>query len=200
MKRAVVVAAVMAFLPGTRAVAGEARSPDRRSELSEALAAMSAMIAAVARADAAGDADLAEAAPRLRELLRTGRAEEADVALLTRWIFHAKEHEVARGLIDALRSADLAVAGPQGERWNPAAKAMADLFASALRDAEVYRRRDTKDWPELKALVAAATPAIAASLREADPATREEMLRMVAAAVEALRAAEKAGGEAQPER
>jgi hypothetical protein len=161
---------------------------------------MSAMLDAAVRAGAAGQADPAEAAARLREMLRTGRAEKADVALLTRWIFHEKDDVVARGFIEALRAADLSSAGRQGERWNPVAKAMAGLLESALRDAEAYRRRDTKDWPELGALVGAAVPAIAASLRDADPATRDELARLLAAAAEAVRGAESGRAAPQPQR
>jgi hypothetical protein len=199
MKRAVVAAVVMTFLPVAWARAGEARAADRTSELSEALAAMRALIDVVARADAGSD-DLADAPARLREMLRSGRADESDVALVTRWIFQENEEVVARGLSDALRSADLAAAGPQGERWKPAAAAMTALFESALRDAAARRRPDRRDWPELNALVTAAAPAIAASLREADPATRAELQRLLAAAAAALRGAERDGLPAAPAR
>lgn len=189
MKHAVAVAVMMTLVPVAWAQAGEPAAP-RRSELAEALAAMSAVLDAVARADTApGDFD---AAPeRLREALRTGRFEKSDVGLLTRWIFHEKEETVALDLADALRSTDLALAGRDGERWNPALTAMTGLFASALSDAAAHRRRDSKDWPELKALVAAAAPAVAASLSEADPATRAELLLLLAGAAEALRGAER---------
>jgi hypothetical protein len=92
---------------------------------------------------------------------------------------------------DALRSADLSLAGRQGERWNPALAAMAALFDGALRDAAAHRRRDTKDWPKLTALVRAAAPAIAAALREADPATQAELQRLLAAAAGAVRKSEE---------
>ena len=191
MKHAVAAAVlVVTFLPVAAARAGEARPK------AEGLRAVGS---------AGGDAgpprgrgtcgrreeDLAEAPARLQEALRTGRFEQRDVALITRWVLQAKEETVARGIADALRSADLSVDGAEGERWNPALAAMAALFDSALRDAAAHRRRDTKDWPELTALIGAAAPAIAASLREADPAARAELQRLLAAVAEAAREAER---------
>ena len=191
MKHAVAaVVLTVTFLPVAVARAGEARPREKASELSEALAAMQALLGAVARADV-GEKDLASAPARLQEALRTGRFEQRDVALITRWVLQAKEETVARGIADALRSADVSVDGAEGERWNPALAAMAALFDSALRDAAAHRRRDTKDWPELTALIGAAAPAIAASLREADPATRAELQRLLAAVAGAAREAEQ---------
>jgi hypothetical protein len=190
MERTVVALALaVTFLPVTAARAGAAPPRDKRSELAEALAAMRVLIDVVEAADV-GQSDLAEAPARLQEVMRTGRFQPRDVALISRWVLEAKEETVARGIGDALAAADLKVAGPQGERWNPALNAMTALFQSALRDAAEHRRRDTRDWPELTALVSAAAPAIAASLREADPELRAELQRLLGAAAAAVRAPE----------
>ena len=165
MERTVVALALaVTFLPVTAARAGAAPPRDKRSELAEALAAMRVLIDVVEAADV-GQSDLAEAPARLQEVMRTGRFQPRDVALISRWVLEAKEETVARGIGDALAAADLKVAGPQGERWNPALNAMT-------------------------ALVSAAAPAIAASLREADPELRAELQRLLGAAAAAVRAPE----------
>lgn len=186
MRHAVAAALAVTFLPVAAARAGEVRPKEKRSELAHALAAMRVLIEVVAAADVR-ETDPAEAPARLQEVLRSGRFEPRDVALISRWVLEEKEETVARGIGDALRSADPTLAGRQGERWNPALGAMVALFDSALRDAGANRRRDTKAWPELTALVKAAAPAIAASLREADPALRAELQRLLGAMAEAER-------------
>jgi HEAT repeat protein len=56
---------------------------------------------------------------------------------------------------------------------------MAALFESALGDAAARRPRDAAQWPELVALVDAATPVIADALRETDPAQIDTLMRVL---------------------
>ena len=185
MKRAVLVVAVMMAAGPALAAAEKETAARPASELADALRTMSAVIDALGAADAR-TRDAHDAPQRLADALARGSATTEDAAVITRWILEAKEEAVARGLRDALGAADFTGAGPGGERWNPVTGAMVALFQSALEDAEAHRSRDLGDWPELNALVRAAAPAVAASLREADPATREQLLLLVRAAAAAL--------------
>jgi hypothetical protein len=110
-----------------------------------------------------------EDAPRLmKEAVRTGTADAAAFAAIADWILYEKEEKVALGLADVLVALEPSMEGAQGERWNDTTRAMFSLFTGVLRDAAVNRRR-SGDAPdaEIAALVKAATPAVAAALREA---------------------------------
>ena len=123
--------------------------------------------------------DRREDAPRLlKDAVRTGTAEPADLAAIVSWVLHEKEETVAAGFAEVLGSLDVPAAanGNDGERWAPVASAMVDLFTAALRDAQTHRvRRGTDVPPELVALMRAAAPAVAASLREASPESLEPL-------------------------
>ena len=119
----------------------------------------------------------------LEQALRGGTVDADAAAEITRWVLSEKDDAVARGLIGAMRSAELAPRGPDRELWNATADAMLDLFESGLADAAVHRRRGASDWTEMAALVRAAAPAIAAALAETSPSDREmlsQFLKMVA--------------------
>ena len=88
---------------------------------------------------------------------------------------------VARGLIDALRSADLRATGSDGEPWNATARAMAGLFESALDDAAGRRRHGAAQWSELAAVVDAAAPVIAQELGRMSPSDRDAVMRTLQA-------------------
>jgi hypothetical protein len=184
MTSAWLMMAMLAAGPAETAKEQGAPAP-RRSELADALRTMSAVIDAVVAADARtrghGDAPL-----RLADALARGSASTEDVAVITRWVLEAKEEDVARELADVLGTAGLAGRGPQARRWNPVMGAMVALMRSALSDAAQHRRRDVGDWAELHALVKAAAPAVAASLQEADPETREQLKLLLGAAMEGL--------------
>lgn len=109
---------------------------------------------------------------------RGGREGAADAfAAIADWILNEKEEAVAAGLADVLGSLDPSAAGVSGgERWNDTARAMFSLFTRVLRDAEVNRHRPDALKAELAGLVSAAAPAVAATLREADPAARARLL------------------------
>jgi hypothetical protein len=143
---------------------------------------MVTMVAAVlARAGTGRAEDKPANAPALLEqALRHGAVDADAAAEITRWILSEKDDAVARGLIGALRSADLAPRGPDRELWSATADAMLDLFESGLGDAAAHRRRGA-GWPELAALVNAAAPAIAAALRETSPSDREALSRFLGA-------------------
>ena len=147
--------------------------------------AASIILAAVLALAGTGRADdepsAAEPSALLRDALREGTVDADAAAEITRWILSEKDDTVARGLIGALRSAELAPRGPDRELWNATADAMLDLFESGLGDAAVRRRRDAADWPELAALVNAAAPAIAKALRETSPSDREALSRFLGA-------------------
>jgi len=147
MKRTVVVAVMVTA--AVLAVAGTGRAEDKRAAT--------------------------EAPALLREALRGGTVDADAAAEITRWILSAKDDAVARGLIGALRSADVAPRGPDGEIWSATADAMLQLFESGLDDAAAHRRRNATDWPELAALVNAAAPAIAKALQETSPSDRETL-------------------------
>ncbi len=104
----------------------------------------------------------------MKEAVRTGTADLAAFAAIADWILYEKEEKVAAGLADVLVALEPRLEGPQGERWNDTTRAVFSLFTSVLRDAAVNRRRsgDGSD-AEIAALVKAATPAVAAALREA---------------------------------
>lgn len=149
------------------------------------VAATVAVVAAFLALAGTGRADdkpgVAEAPALLEEALRRGTVDADAAAEITRWILSEKDDTVARGLIGALRSVELAPRGPDRELWNATADAMLDLFESGLGDAAVHRRRGAGDWPELAALVNAAAPAIAAALRETSTSDRETLSRFLQA-------------------
>jgi HEAT repeat protein len=123
----------------------------------------------------------ANAPALLEQALRRGAVDADAAAEITRWILSEKDEAVARGLLGALRSADLAPPGPDRELWIATTDAMLELFESGLGDAAVHRRRAVSDWPELAVLVDAAAPAIAAALRETSPSDRQALSRFLGA-------------------
>ena len=143
---------------------------------------MAAVVLALAGTGQADDKRASTEAPALlREALRAGTVDADAAAEITRWILSAKEDAVARGLIGAMRSAELAPHGADRELWNNTADAMLDLFESGLRDAAAHRRRGAAEWPELAALVNAAAPAIASALQDTSPSDREALSRFLGA-------------------
>jgi hypothetical protein len=183
MTSAWLMMAMLAAGPAAGA-AGERPAP-RRSELADALRTMSAVIDALAAADAR-TRDVGDAPLRLADALARGSASGEDVAVITRWVMEAREEDVARELADVLGTADLSARAPHAQRWNPVMGAMVAFMRSALGDAAEHRNRDVGHWPELNALVRAAAPAVAASLREADPETQEQLRALLGAALEGL--------------
>jgi hypothetical protein len=147
-----------------------------------AVAMTLAVVMAVARTGRAdGPPAAAEAPLLLREALRQGSVDADAAAEITRWILSEKDDSVARGLIAALRSAELAPRGPDRELWNATAHAMLEVFESGLGDAAARRRRGAAEWPELAALVSAAAPAIAKALQETSPSDREALSQFLKA-------------------
>jgi HEAT repeat protein len=147
---------------------------------------MAVVLAAAAMAAAApGDEDVArragrEDAPRLlKEAVRTGTADAGAFAAIADWILYEKEEKVAAGLAEALGALDPAATGLRGERWNETARAMFSLFATVLRQAEGNRRGGDASEREIAAVVSAAAPAVAAALREADPAATASFLAVL---------------------
>ena len=137
---------------------------------------MAAAVVAMAATGWAEDKPAAADVPALLEQALGGGTVDADAAAeITRWILSEKEDAVARGLIGAMRSAEVVPRGPEGEIWSATAEAMLQLFESGLGDAAGHRRRNATDWPELAALVNAAAPAIAKALQETSPSDRETL-------------------------
>jgi hypothetical protein len=185
MTSALLMAALLAAGPApgaTKSVPADGRAP----ELADALRTMSAVIDAVVAAEAR-TRDATDAPQRLADALARGNASADDAAVITRWVLEAREEDVAREFADALGTAALGGRGPRAERWNPVVGAMVALMRSALIDAADHRQRDVGNWPELNALVKAAAPAVAASVRDADPETQEQLNLLLGAALEGLR-------------
>jgi hypothetical protein len=126
-------------------------------------------------------------APRaLEEALRTGKADADDVEAIVRWVLREKEETVAREVRRTLQSLDLKGTGPEGQRWDETSRAIFGLFGTVLRDAERLHRRDARSLErELTRVVDAATPALAAALRESDPVGRAIFARGLRALAEA---------------
>lgn len=143
----------------------------------EAMLAAALTIGAVGAARAEDRA--ADAPARLADALRAGTVDAQTAAEITRWVFSAEDDEVARGLLQALRSVGFTSRRADTEGWNATARAMANLFDSALRDAADHERRDPSDWPELTALVDAATPEVVKALEETDPAARQLLMTVL---------------------
>jgi hypothetical protein len=139
------------------------------------------LFAGASLGQAAEDKPAVPEAALLAEAVRRGNLDADAAVAITRWILYAKDDDVARGLIEALRSADLTATGPNAERWDATARAMAGLFESALGDAAARRRRDPARWSELAAVVDAAAPAIAEELRELPAPERETLVRLLRA-------------------
>ena len=140
-----------------------------RRELGVAMALVVAVAPMAAAGSDAARRTSREDAPRLmKEAVRTGTADLAAFAAITDWILYEKEEKVAAGLADVLVALEPRMEGARGERWNDTTRAVFSLFTSVLRDAASNRRRsgDAQD-AEIAALVKAATPAVAAALREA---------------------------------
>src|SRR5687768_15577034 len=139
-------------------------------------AVVAGMLSLVVGQVGAEEAPKADAPQMLTEALRTGKAEPADIGAIVSWVLHEKEETVASGFAEVLGALDLpaGVKGRDADRWAPTVRALADVFAAALRDAETRRPRKGSDVPpELAALLRAAAPAISASLSEADPESLE---------------------------
>jgi hypothetical protein len=122
----------------------------------------------------------------LEEALRTGKADADDVEALIRWVLQEKEETVARELRHTLQSLDLKGIGRDAQRWEPTSRAILGLFGTVLVDAERLHRRDARSLErELTKVVDAATPALAAALRESDPVGRAIFARGLRALAEA---------------
>jgi hypothetical protein len=123
-----------------------------------------------AAADDAREARRAEAPRLLKDAVAKGTVEDADFAAIADWIVHAREENVAAGLLEVLGAAEPSLAAAGGKRWEGTTRAVFSLFATALRDGQHNRRRSGQDLePEIAALVGAAAPAIAETFREIDP-------------------------------
>ena len=141
-----------------------------------------AAVLAIAGTGWADDKPVATGAPALlQQALRGGTVDADAAAEITRWILSEKDDAVARGLMGAMRSAELAPRGPDRELWNATAEAMLDVFESGLAEAAAHRRRGASDWTEMAALIRAAAPAIAAALAETSPADRETLSQFLKA-------------------
>jgi hypothetical protein len=146
-----------------------------------ATVALSLVVSGRVGAEAVSREDAPQA---LKEALQSGQAQPADIRAIIDWVLHEKEEKVAAGFAEVLRTLDAPgqVTGRDGDRWAPTVSAMFDLFGATLRDAQTHRSRRGSDVPpELSTLLRVAAPAIAASLREADPKSLEP-LRAAAAA------------------
>ncbi len=154
--------------------------------MAKTLALAVVLLLTVTAAAMAGD-DVREArrqdAPRLmKDAVAAGTIDTADFAAIADWILHEKEENVAAGLIEVLGAAEPAIRGAGGERWEPTARAVFSLLATALGDAHGNRRRSGRDLePEIAAIVSAAAPAVAATLQEVDPESRARMAALLAA-------------------
>ena len=167
------------------------------------------MLTAVVAAAAAGAEDVARRAGRddaprqLEKAMRTGTADAAALAAIANWILSEKEEKVAAGLADVLNAFGPAATGAGGERWDETARAIFPLFAAVLRQAEHHRRGGDAFETEISAALSAAAPAVAAALREADPAARASVLAVLGglgpAADDVVPVLVKAIGHAQPE-
>ena len=119
-----------------------------------------------------------EDAPRmLKEAVRAGTVDVSAIAAIADWVLNEKEEKVAAGLAEVLGASDPAATGVSGERWNGTASAVLSLFGAVLRQAESNRRGDAHET-EIAAVVAAAAPAVAGALREADPAATAAFLAL----------------------
>ena len=140
--------------------------------------------AAAAGQAGAGEVASSEAPGKLTKALQSGQAEPADVRAIIDWVLHEKEEKVAAGFAGVLSALDTRRQGTGRDalRWAPTMSAMVDLFAATLRDAQTHKSRRGSDVPpELSALLRAAAPAIADSLREADPKSLESLRAATAA-------------------
>lgn len=136
-----------------------------------------ALALGLAGATAAEDGQ-AQGPQLLEDALRTGKADTADLAAIVEWVLREKEETVARELRRTLQTLDTTGRGPDGPRWDATSRAILGLFGTVLLDAERLHRRDAPSLArELSAVVDAATPALAAALRESDPAGRALVAR-----------------------
>jgi len=133
-----------------------------------------------AGADDARAARRAEAPRLLKDAVAAGTVEDADFAAIADWILHAKEENVAAGLLEVLGAAEPSLAAAGGQRWEGTTRAVFSLFATALRDGQHNRRRSGQDLePEIAAVVSAATPALAETFREIDPETKARITALL---------------------
>ena len=165
MRRDLVLVAVISLAVAQSAAAAE-RRPVVRTDGDEMREA-AAMIAKIAGAMEHAGARRGEAAGLLKEAVRTGRADPELFATIADWILYEKEEKVAAGLADVIGAVAPQV-GSVDPRWNETTQAMVGLFTGLLRDAQANRRVDSAEAAaRMSAVVAAATPAMTAALREA---------------------------------
>jgi hypothetical protein len=175
----VMAAACFTARPGLAEPSKDASA--REAEMRQALGVLQQVIDAALRQDTP-----AQDAPRLlAEAVRSGVADTEAVGAIMRWVLTEKEDKVADGFIAALGPLEAAAAGEQGQRWNPTARAMVDLFRSVLGDARNWRRHGGD--AAASNVVTAAAPAVAEALRQADPAARETLERALRLAAPAAR-------------
>jgi hypothetical protein len=168
------VLAAFLFVAATPLRAAEPEKPTSETpqqadvrDIREGLDSLRTIIEAMGRSEA----HTADAPERLAEAVRTGKADADSFAVIASWVLHAKEEDVARGVSAALSGVDLRSRGPAGARWEPTTQAMVDVLVAALGEAQRHERRSADRLsPEMVRLVATARPAIAATLREMDPA------------------------------
>jgi hypothetical protein len=127
----------------------------------------------------------ADGASLLKEVLRSGSADPATFGTIAAWVMHEREENVAQGFSEVLEGLDLTGKGKDAERWNATTRAVVNLITASLRDARANRRQSSVA-PELEALLHAAVPAIAATLQEVDPGTRDALAKTVRDALAGL--------------
>jgi hypothetical protein len=166
MRRDLVVVALISLAIAPSLTAAETKQA-RRSDGDEMREA-AAMIASIAGAMQHAGARRGEAAGLLKEAVRTGSADAETFATIADWILYEKEEKVAAGVADMLVGVLPAAGGPEAAQWNQTAQAMIGLFTGLLRDAQTNRRVSSAEaHARMETVIAAATPAVTAALREA---------------------------------
>ena len=125
----------------------------------------------------------AEDAQRLlKDALRAGTVDRAAFAAISEWILYEKEEAVAAGLADVLAdAAGHAARAHAGDRWDPTAQALLNVFARVLSDAAANRHGDRVVDEEIATLVGIAAPMVSAALRESPAADRARLLTVFGA-------------------
>jgi HEAT repeat protein len=164
-----VVAMAVASAPWASAGHKERRRRAAEAEVTDVLAVLGPLAEALGATPARAD----EAPRLLAEALRTGTTDTASWASIVRWVLTEREEKVAAGLAAALQAAPAPASGPDADRWNATAAAVAGVFAGALHDAETHTPRDGDAI--FTELVTAAAPAVVAALSEVDPQDRDRI-------------------------
>jgi hypothetical protein len=139
-----------------------------------------AVAAPMTAAEDVADGARREDAPRqLEQALRAGTADAAALAAIADWILSEKEEKVAARLADVLGAFGPGATSASGERWDETARAIFPVFAAVLRHAAHDRRGGDAFDSEISAAMSAAAPAVAAALRDADPAARASILAVL---------------------